>query len=257
MMNNLGKGLVLVHLTLAIVALTFAAGLYFQFLDYGWAEPQLVLDKRVASEFDKRVVAHAQAKDAVEKSLPDLKKYVDDLHQTRDHFASNHVIYVDVLDSMLRGTPAKGAKGMEYKKPRYKGAFVETTKGRPYDPPVLTDALAGIDFSLESYRKQRKDLEAEIEVEIGLSKEWTAKHALITRLLMGEHRDKEIIVHGIYDLLEIEKRDQDNAKVEMEYLEKVWAPVLQEAEIFIQRRIRLTKTRDLLLEALTPKKKKL
>src|SRR5690606_29455608 len=97
-MNNIGKTLVMIHLALSIIALTWAAGLFLQFRDFGWAEPRLELDKRVASEYDKRVVAYNQAREASKGTLEEMNKLVSELYTAQNKFAENQLLYRSELE---------------------------------------------------------------------------------------------------------------------------------------------------------------
>jgi hypothetical protein len=240
-MNNLGKFLVLIHLALSMVALTWATGLYFQFLDYGWIEPRLFLDKRIASEFDKRHVSHAQAKEGVEKTIPPMNALIKDIGEARERFALNHLLYLDYLDK-LKNAVSKDGKPLVFMKPVTKGGTLLTTKGRPYDPPSFPEVLAGIEKSYKGYKDERTEVEKKIYVELAKDLEWQGKLKGITLVLLGKKVKGEPAEPGLYDLLEEEKRAQDKAKHELEYLEKIWAPTVQEAEVFILRQARLEKT---------------
>jgi len=242
-MNNLGKALVMINLALSVVALTWAAGLFLQFRDFGWAEPRLEIDKRVASEYDKRVVAYNQAKESATGTLDKMNTLVAELHTARTKFAENQLIYRAELERLYSGV----GKGLVFKRPRFKGGTLELLKGGRYNPPVIDDVIDGITKSYKGYKVDLADVETKIKTEIKTGEDWTAKHAIISKVLNGGKDDKTGDPYpGLYDLIEEEKRAQDEAKKELDYLEKIWAPVLQEAEIFIQRRVRLEKTlRDL------------
>lgn len=247
-MNNLGKGLVLVHLTLSMIAVSWATGLYFQFLDYGWLEPSKDLDKRVASEYEKRVASFVLLREQVAKDLPGIKNLTLELHRARQHFGDNHVVYRDLLENMKSGKKPKD-KDLTFPATRFKDGGLELAKSEPYSPPLLSDVLADVDNSREGYVKQRQDLIKLIEVQIDMGRKLTKSHAEISKVLLGKDGgEKDLEAPGLYKLLEDEKKRQDEARFELDYLEKIWAPVLQEAEIFILRRLRLEKTLEGLLK---------
>ncbi|MFO0965294.1 MAG: hypothetical protein U0793_06870 [Gemmataceae bacterium] len=253
MMNTVAKTLVLFHLGLAILALTWATGLYLQFLDYGWLEPRLQLDKRVASEFDKRVVAHEHARAGVERAVRDVNAYVKKLHQARENFAQNDLLYLAELEA-LSSAIAKDGKDLKFKAPHFKGGTLALTRPEPYAAPDLSENLKGIVKSYKGYREEFLDTVKKIDVEMKKDRDWIAKHAEISSLLNGKHVGKDIVEPGLYDLIEEEDRAQKQAKYELDYLEKIWAPVLQEAEVFVERRVRLQKTLDDLLASRVKKK---
>src|SRR5262245_29744838 len=242
-MNNIGKALVLLHLSLSVVALTWAAGLYFSFVDYGWVEPRMEVDKRVASEFDKRTVVHKQAQTTVDKAMTELTRRVDDVHKARVAFAGNQLLYQGILDS-LKGAD-KDVK-VSFKKLIWKGGRLALAAKYPYSPPLLTEVLEGIDNSYLGYRNELATIRKDTIAELILDGELTEKHANITMLLNGKKVGDDVVEPGLHYLLEEEKRAQDLAKAELDYLEKIWAPTLQEAEVFVTRRLRLEKTLDLL-----------
>lgn len=252
-MNVLGKSLVMVHLSLAMIALTWATGLYFQFLDYGWIEPRKDLDKRVASEFEKRVATYVIAREEVKKDLPNLRAFSLDMHRMRQHFADNHVVYHDILQAMAAGEIPKGKKELRFPKITITDTgLLELKDANPYAPPkFLPGALEDVDDSRKGYVQRRKDYLKQIEDEIQLGRELNLKHTDITRLLLGKDGAKPGDAPGIYELLADEKIRQDEYRFELNYLEKIWAPVLQDAESLTRRKRELEKTRDSL-----PKMKK-
>lgn len=245
-MNLIGKGLVFIHLGLSIVALTWAAGLFLQFRDYGWTEPRMEVEKRIASEYDKRVVAYGQAREAVKGQTVEVEKLINELYLARQRYSDNLLLYKNELER-LRTEIAKDDKDLQFRTPRVKGGTLETQKGERSNPPVLDDLLKGITKSYAGYKKELAGVEAKIKTEIKKGEDWTAKHAILTLVLNGGKDDKGEAYPGLYELIEEEKRAQDEAKKELDYLEKIWAPTLQEAEIFVERRNRLQRTLDQLL----------
>jgi hypothetical protein len=243
-MNSLGKLLVLLHVALSVVALAWATGLYLQFLDYGWLEPRADLDKRVASEFDKRVVALQHARAAVDRAMRDVNPRVDRLYDARESFAQNELVFMAELER-LRTETAKDGKDLTFLTPTVKGGRL-VLKDKDYSAPMLTDKLKGIVKSYKGYRDERTDLETKILGELKEHQKLTEEHAVISRVLNGKLVDGKKAEPGVYDLLEEEQVGQRHAKDELFYLEKVWAPVLQESEVFVERRARLERTlRDL------------
>ena len=87
MWNNIAKTLVFVQVGLSLLAMTWAASLYFLATDWGMAKPRLEGTERVPSELDKRVAATKQAFQARDMVVPGVEKAQNQLYQTMTRFA--------------------------------------------------------------------------------------------------------------------------------------------------------------------------
>ena len=97
--NTLGKGLVFLNLLLALLALSCSAGIYLQFVDWGWREPRQELNYQVASHIDKRLAAYKLAMETRDLQYrlfkPGQESRVSEaqegLHETQTAFAQKHL----------------------------------------------------------------------------------------------------------------------------------------------------------------------
>src|SRR5204862_250378 len=96
--------LVFVHTALSLLVLTAAAGIYFQFIDWGWKEARKQVDVRIASEYDKRLAAYNQVALAANLAKSNLPPAQAALAAAQKSFADNHLFYVSELQR-LRSEP--------------------------------------------------------------------------------------------------------------------------------------------------------
>src|SRR6266446_14050 len=238
-MNVLGKTLVLIHLALSVLALGWALMLFLQFLDLGWMEPKKVLDQRIASEFDKRTLAHRQAVKASTLVIADMEKQASNLFQARAAFPANHLLYVSELERLKTGT---SDLPQEYKQPVWKDGVPTASDGKPFSAPDLTATVEGIEHPLVKYMDDLRNLQKQVDQERERSMAWFERHAQITVLLNGEKVKDVTVKPGLYSLLDQEQQLQDKSKFEKEYLEPIWASALERAEVFLGRRDSLQNT---------------
>jgi hypothetical protein len=215
MMNRIGKGLVLAHVAISIVALAWAAGLFLQFTDWGWKEPRSELGLRVPSEYDKRTAAFRDAVKARDMAVSGLRPAWLALYRAEELFPKNHLFYKEEL-ARLRGSP---------------------DPIKPTGKAELDDKAQGIEKSYDSYLADLRKVNEEIDAEVKRIREWTDKSEEVALLLSAKGT-------GIYALLDGEKKAQDQALFEKEYLQPIWARALQEAELFRGRRQGLQETLD-------------
>src|SRR5690349_3872250 len=103
-MNRIGKGLVLANTAASIVALSWAAGVYFQFTDWGWKEPRSELGLRIPSEYDKRTAAFKEAVKARDTAVPALQPAWASLRAAEEPFPQNHLFYKQELARLRSAT---------------------------------------------------------------------------------------------------------------------------------------------------------
>ena len=215
MMNRIGKGLVLAHLSISVVALAWAAGLFLQFTDWGWKEPRSQLGLRVPSEYDKRTAAFRDAVKARDIAVSGLRPAWLALQSAEERFPKNHLFYNQEL-ARLRGS---------------------SEPIKPLGNPELDEKAKGIEKSFDSYLADLRKVNEEIGIQVKEIRDWTDKAEGVAQVLNG----KEV---GIYALLDGEKKAQDQALFEKEYLQPIWARTLEEAELFSGRRQGLQETLD-------------
>jgi hypothetical protein len=232
-MNRIGKGLVLVHTAVSIVALAWAAGLFLQFTDWGWKEPRSNLGLRIPSEYDKRAAAFKEAVKARDLALPALKPAWQALRDAEVRFPQNHLFYEQEL-ARLRSA----SEPIEVKSVKRAGGIILDTPGKRIGKPVLEEKVEGIAKSYDSYRADLNKINETIDQEVKEIRAWTDKAQKVTFLLGGKDDTGKLVNNtvGIYGLLEVEKQAQDQARFEKEYLEPIWASALNQAEVFQTRR---------------------
>src|SRR5262245_8199793 len=134
MMNKIGKFLVILNTAASLCALGLAAGIFFQYADWGWKEPRKELDYRVASEYDKRAAAAKELEKARNLVLPTALPAHAQLREAQNIFGFNHMFYVRDLDELQKAPGDLEIKGIKYTK---EGMPELDSKGRPIGKPVL------------------------------------------------------------------------------------------------------------------------
>lgn len=239
LMNNLGKGLVLAHTAVSIVALAWAAGVYFQFTDWGWKEPRAELGLRVPSEYDKRVATFREAAKAVASALPAVRPAQTSLREAAERFAQNHVYYEQEL-ARLHGS-SEPVEVRQVKRP-----IKLDTPDKVIGRPVFEEKIEGITKSYDAYRADLTSINQDIDKELKQIREWIEKARAVTLTLTGkDDQGKQVKgTVGIYGLLELEKKAQDAARLEKDYLQPIWAETLENAAQAAARHEQLQITLD-------------
>lgn len=261
-MNFLGKGLVLLHTAFSLLALAFAAGLFLQFVDWGWKEPRKDLEQRRASEIDKRIAALKLAVQARDLTLPDLKTTQAAARDAQARFGPNHLHYRQQLAMLEKGAGTIDARSIVFADG---SPVLETGKvksGKPaYDPKmpagiVLEGKPIPIEKSYEAYLEDLRYLmgevddkgavvrKGEIDKFVDDTRVWLEKAKMLTFFLNGKDDTGKDIKPGLYKLLEEEYQAQVAAKFERSYLQPIWAATSERAELFMERRLRLEQTLD-------------
>lgn len=258
-MNFLGKGLVLVHFALSLLALSWAAAIFLGMTDWGWREPLKVYETRRPSEFDKRAAALGLAVKALESTRPELKAAGAARAEAARAFPTNHLFYRDEL-ARLRKKSDKHPEPLVVKGPTYKGGdlVLEKPLGKPalaadvqvvilaedVDGKVATKKVQQITKSLESYEADLQALNEVVKKETKETGDWIARLRAITFQLTGKDDKGMVVKPGLYALIEEEFENHKKARFELEYLQPIWARALEEAELFLERRRRLEITLD-------------
>lgn len=245
MINYLGKTLVFLTLAGSLFALTWAAAIFFQKVDWGWKEPRKDLDQRVASELDKRIAAHAQALRAVARFKDEPARSHGELLTVRRAFPANHLFYVAEL-KRLRESPDDP---LDVKGVQYSGGVIQLD-APVVGKPVLAEAVTGITKSREGYEAELASVQKAITKTNQAIEAWVAKEKELTLKLIGVRDDQgKVVKMGVYDLLEEEKRAQDQARYERdEYLEPRTVRARQEASQQRDRNRRMQGTLDRFLK---------
>jgi hypothetical protein len=239
-MNRIGKGLVLVHTFASIIALAWAAGLFLQFTDWGWKEPRSELGFRIPSEYDKRAAVFREAVKARDIAMSGYVATRAALREAQERFPENHLYYEKELARLRSSTEPIEVKAIS----KEAGPIVLDTPGKPIGVPVLDKKIEGITKSYEAYAADLKRINMEIDNEVKQIRAWTEKARVITILLDGKDDTGKVAPNtvGIYALLEGEKKAQDQARFEKDYLQPIWAKARERAEIFVDIRASLEDT---------------
>jgi hypothetical protein len=233
--NHIGKGLVLVHLVLSMLALSWAASIFLQFTDWGWKEPRKELDYRVPSEFDKRSAALKQALRARDLVYGAVKPAQVSLRDAEERFPQNNLYYRAEM-KRLKSDP----NAIEVMAPKYEGGvLVLDTPGRAIGKPLMDEPVPIIQKSYDEYRKDLAKLHDEADEVRKEVRTWVEKAKDITDQLNGLDAEGAKTRKGLYELLDIESQTQSKLKFEMDYLQPIWVDAIKEAEIYRARRVRL------------------
>ena len=223
MINVIGKFLVLIHVLLSLLALTWAGAILLQFVDWGWKQPRLDISERVPSELDKRIAAVSEAKKAMDMALPPLKKSQDAWHAAMDRYGVNHLFYRDELERLEKAAGALTVNEINFK------------DGNPAAGPKVDD----IDRSLVKYQEELAQLQQDIDKLVAEHRDTTDKAKLITMQLNGMDAKGNKTKVGLYDLLELEAQAQSRIRFEKDYIQPQWAEALKSAQDFLERHERL------------------
>jgi hypothetical protein len=241
MINILGKTLVFLTLAGALFGLTWALGIYFQKVDWGWKEPRKELDQRVASEIDKRIAANDQALRAIELVMPAVPRAQDKLLTAQKQFPQNHLFYVAELKRLREGPDPLDVKAVQYD-----GGVLKL------DTPVIGKPVLAEQVEVA---KSRDGLEVDLaSVMKGIEKSsqeiagWIAKEKDLTFKLTGRDDTDKIGKTGLYTLLEEETKALNQARFEKDYLEPLTVRAMQQAQTQRQRKQRLQATLDRILK---------
>jgi hypothetical protein len=121
MFNIIGKALVLVYAACCLAGLALAVMVFFEFIDWGRAEPRVQAgestksgsnDLRIASEFDKSVVIYNDAVASRNLALLAVPPAENALREIESYFGKNHLFYVDELKKLRVGDGAVDVKAI-------------------------------------------------------------------------------------------------------------------------------------------------
>jgi hypothetical protein len=235
MINNLGKGLVLVALAISVLFLAWAVAIYTQAIDWGWKDPRVELKERVPSEIDKRLAALTEAMRFKARADAGVKSAEASLADAEKDYPRNVLLYRDKLHELQNGEGKIKVVEIKYKD----GVPVRSDK-RATAPPEFDPVVPGADKSVAGYFGDLKKVHDEIDKTAKEIKDLTEKQEVLTVNLNG-HKDPKGNVDkvGMYKLLEDEKRRQEQVKEETEYLQPLWVRELVDAQLLLARQGRL------------------
>lgn len=230
--NTLGKTLVMLHLSLSMLALTWSASVFLQFTDWGWKEPRKELDVRIPSEYDKRAAALKEAYRARDMVYYTVKPAQANVREAENQFPVNSLWYDKTL-VRLKSDPDP----IEVKDIKFTGGVLDLdTPGKAIGKPVLDNPVPLVQKSLATYKDDLKKVLKEADVITAETRTWIEKAKDITFQLNGLDDDAKRVKTGLYDLMIVETNAQSKLKFEMDYLQPYWVDALKEAEIYRERR---------------------
>jgi hypothetical protein len=258
-MNFIGKGLVVVHTLLSLAGLTLAIVIYFEFIDWGRAEPRIVRgessakgsggDLRIASEYDKSRLIFDDAVVGRDLAVAPVPMVEASLREAELRFAGNHLFYVDELERLRTAQGDIEVKGI-----RPEGVPTDTP-GKPIGKPLLEVKVDGVSKSYTTYLQDLKTEQAQLDKVQDEIRQWVEKDKQLSLELTGKDETGKKLMHGLYELLDQEYQTQQRLKEEREYLQPQWATAIEDARRFGVRRSSLEATLAGLEKALKGQKK--
>lgn len=229
MFNFIGKALVVFHTMLSLLLLTWAASLYLNATDWGWVNPRVELDQRIASEFDKSVVVLNEAAVLRDRALVRVPPAQAALREAENQFPRNRLWYVAELTKLRTGQEPIEVKAVE-------GPVTLDTPGKAIGKPVLDTTIEGVTKSHQAYLAELKQTQQQIDKVEQEIRDVIESANKLTYQLTGKDDAGMKVQHGLYDLIDIEYQTQKRLKEERTYLQPQWAQTVQEARTFAQRR---------------------
>jgi hypothetical protein len=235
MINYLGKGLVLVTVAVSGLFLAWTLAIFTQTVDWGWKDPRKGLGERMPSEIDKRIAAVKEALRFKARAEAVAKSAGDALVAAEQDFPSNVLSYQAKLKE-LREAPGK-IKVVELKLD--KGVLARASK-RATAGPVYENVVPGAEKSTAGYFVDLKKIQVAMDAATTEIKDLTEKEKELTENLNGKKDETgKAVKVGMYELLEREKKTQEQLKAEAEYLQPLWVRELVDAQLLIARMGRL------------------
>jgi hypothetical protein len=263
MMNNIGKGLVLVYTVGCLAGLMLALVVYFNFIDWGRAEPRILRgdsskgpgnDMRIASEYEKGKAIFDNAVAGRNLVVAPIAPAEAALHEAQEHFAQNHLFYVAEL-KRLRSDEGD----IEVKRLPPDGVQTDTP-GKVIGKPIPSVKVPDLNKSLKQYGEILRTEQAKIkpiedaisDPKVGLAK----KNTDISFHLTGKNAEGKQTAHGLFDLVNIEFNMQQLLLDEYKRVQPYWATASEEARRYSARRVSLEATLSGLEQALKAKEAK-
>jgi hypothetical protein len=260
--NFFAKFLVLIHTILSVAAMTWALAVFLQFKDFGWTEPYKEIMEYNKEGAEKTSIRHASIYDKSQAALTEAAKTRDvaysyvkpalvSLRATEPYLADNHLYYTAELKKLRDATDP-----IEVKRLQNAGQLKldgDNTLGKP-----LTDAAAlkGITKSIQAYNADLKKVVGDIDVvELDIRKKVEEIKAF-TGQLTGTDEANKYFQPGLYQLIDLEYKAQQEIKKEMADVTKPKEKAMEDARLYRIRRIDLQETLDS-LKAIAPAAPKL
>lgn len=246
-MNNfVAKSLVLVHTILSLGAMCWALLLFVQAKDYGGTEPRKeVLEYsadgtptksvRHASAYDKSVVALKEAARTRDGMYTFVKPALDSIRDTEPFLHHNHLHYLAEM-KRLRESPDK----IEVRRLKDGGLWLDVPLGKPVpdDAKVVSEVSKSFrvyQVDLKKVNDEITKLEEEIRIQVNETKKFTAE-------LTGTDEKNKYVEPGIYNLTDREFKAQTQLKIEIDYIKPHWSKAIEQANLYMFRRVDLEAT---------------
>jgi len=230
MINYLGKGLVLVTMAVSGIFLAWAIAVYTQTIDWGWKDPRKELAERVPSEIDKRLVAVQDAVASKARAQVVAKEAADNLAVAEQDYDRNVLLFRAKLAELKSGEGK--IKVVELK--HDKGILVRNEK-RATAAPVFEGVVPGAEKSTAGYLADFNKLQADLVAVTAKIDQAIKQESVLTIHLNGVKGVKP----GMYELLEKEKKMQDELQEGMEKVQPLWVRELVDAQLLLARTGRL------------------
>jgi hypothetical protein len=232
--NVVGKTLVLVQVAASLLLMTFAGAIFFQQIDWGWAEPRKDISGtvRFASEIDQRSAAVMEAHKTVEMVKAPLAVAQALLANAEPRLYENHLWYQEQLRRLVSDATLKDIKEIKLDK---EGAVV--LDAPEIGKPVLGKPIPGLLHCYEQYVKELKDLQATIDETTAKIREVIENEEKpLTFLLNGKDDAGKAVKPGLYKLVDDAYQEQVRTKFEIEYLRPQWVEQMRQVGQFEARR---------------------
>jgi len=230
--NRLGKTLVLINTAASLLFMTFAGGVFFQQIDWGWKEPRKDITGSVqfASEIDQRSAAVVEAHKTVEMVMAPLRAAQKLLADAEPRLSENHLWYRDQLSRLENDATLKDVKEIKLDK----GAIV--LDAPEIGKPVLGKPMPGLVHSYVQYVKELKDVQGTLDDTTGqIKKVIEDEEKPLTYLLNGKDDTGKRVKPGLYQLVDDAYQDQVRTKFEIEYLRPQWVEQVRQLGQFEER----------------------
>ena len=220
MTNFVGKLLVQLHLVISMLALGWAASLYFELVDWGWKSPRKDLDQVhvIASEYDKRVVHQKEGYRLRDYSYSAVKDVWQKVREAERYYVANSLWY----DQELTRLAVSDEKDLEVRELDFAGGRfkLETTESEMGKPAYLEKKLGDISKSRALYLKDLKKIaKVTEEIEKDFAKWQDAQRQNTDKKISKFDANKRLIEPGLNDLRQMEVNAQGLIIEEMRYLE--------------------------------------
>jgi uncharacterized coiled-coil protein SlyX len=260
-MNILGRILVLIFTLFSLLGLMLAIIIYYEFIDWGRAEPRSVRgeitkggtsnDVRVPSQYDTSVVIFNDAVAGRNLIVPGVAPAEESLREIEPRFPQNHLFYVAELNKLRSDDGPVDVKTIKA------DGIPTDTPGKPFGKPIPEEKVDGLNKSLAGYKKELDEEMAKLKGLQDKITDWAKQDAEITLTLTGKDETGKKDRHGLYELVAQEFAMQQQHKKEREYLLPLWATEVEKARRFGARRGDLEATLAGLERALKEQQKKL